>query len=177
MAENAELINIALSELLNITWSFDDRFGSRVFLLPAESEKQRLNLSFLRRHKAITVDERIGISAVIKLGETRYREFIEKITNQPRVDAQKFIGKKNVRLFIFNRDNNECLRCLSRISLSLDHIVPVNRNGQNKIMNLQTLCSSCNSWKSDRIIDFRPGARVLNKYLKTISIWISPVTA
>lgn len=164
MAENKSAEQL-FDELLTMKWSSDDRFN-RVFLFPEEAERQRENLSQLRRLGAICTHERIVVQSVIKHGSDMYREFLEKITNQPRVDAQKFIGKKNVRLFIFNRDGNVCLRCGGIDKLSLDHIIPVNKKGENKLMNLQTLCCSCNSWKSDKIIDFRQGARCLSIFFK-----------
>lgn len=76
------------------------------------------------------------------------------IHNEPRFYAQRFIGKKNIRKFIFNRDK-VCLCCGTDKKLSLDHIIPINKGGENKISNLQTLCSSCNSRKSDKYKDYR----------------------
>ena len=166
MAENKSARDEGFEQLSNIAWSFDDRFCT-CFLFPKESARLRDIVSFMRRNYAITMEERGVINELIKMGEKRYLEFLIKITNQPRVDAQKFIGKKNVRAFIFLRDGERCLRCNSIEKLSLDHIVPVNKKGDNTISNLQTLCCSCNSWKSDKIIDFRNGARVLPCYLKT----------
>lgn len=71
-----------------------------------------------------------------------------------RMLAQYFIGKKNIRKFIFNRDK-ACLCCGSYEKLSIDHIKAVSNGGENKISNLQTLCKSCNSRKSDKYIDYR----------------------
>ena len=80
-------------------------------------------------------------------------EYLNSI--EPRKIAQKFIGKKNIREFIFKRDNYKCLCCGSLNKLSIDHIEPINKNGKNKISNLQTLCKSCNSRKSDKYKDYR----------------------
>lgn len=168
MTQNEWYSQEIFDDILRMKWSHDDRFH-RVFLTPEESQRQLYNLSILRRLRKVKQSEVVIIKTVIKHGEQMYRDFIEKITNQPRVDAQKFIGKKNVRQFIINRDKC-CLRCGGTYKLSLDHIVPVNRKGENKIMNLQTLCCSCNSWKSNKVIDFRPGSRCLNIHRKIISL-------
>lgn len=76
---------------------------------------------------------------------------------QPRVIAQKFIGRKKIRDFIFNRDKNKCLKCDSLEKLTLDHIQAIHLGGENKLGNLQTLCKSCNSSKSTNFKDYRNG--------------------
>ena len=49
-----------------------------------------------------------------------------------------------------------CLCCGEQKPLTVDHIVPISRNGSNDIDNIQPLCRSCNSKKHDSIIDYRP---------------------
>jgi len=60
-----------------------------------------------------------------------------------------------LRIRIYDRDNNKCLRCGSKENLTIDHIVPVSMGGVKEKFNLQTLCKHCNQWKGSRIIDFR----------------------
>lgn len=50
---------------------------------------------------------------------------------------------------------NVCLRCGLDKPLTIDHITPVSLGGTNDLDNLQPLCGSCNSWKRQRVIDFR----------------------
>ncbi len=52
-----------------------------------------------------------------------------------------------------------CLCCGKRepdISLTVDHVVPLDKGGANDITNLQPLCGECNSRKGATIIDYRP---------------------
>lgn len=52
---------------------------------------------------------------------------------------------------IFSRDGFVCVACGSTKNLTIDHIVPIKRGGNNSLSNLRTLCQSCNSKKGDRI--------------------------
>ncbi len=56
---------------------------------------------------------------------------------------------QDVRWMIFARDGYQCLECGSAVDLTIDHIHPVAWGGTNDASNLQTLCRSCNSVKSD----------------------------
>lgn len=50
---------------------------------------------------------------------------------------------------------NKCLCCGEQKSLTADHVLPVFRGGTSNIDNIQPLCSSCNSRKWTREIDYR----------------------
>lgn len=50
---------------------------------------------------------------------------------------------------------NTCLRCGKQGSITIDHVVPLSKDGRNDIGNLQPLCLSCNCKKRDRIQDYR----------------------
>jgi 5-methylcytosine-specific restriction endonuclease McrA len=54
--------------------------------------------------------------------------------------------------------NHTCLRCGKaepEIKLTVDHILPISKDGNNTIDNIQPLCSSCNSSKGATFIDYR----------------------
>lgn len=54
------------------------------------------------------------------------------------------------RQAVFDRDGRRCRWCGATENLTIDHIHPVSYGGTNALGNLQVLCASCNSWKSDR---------------------------
>ena len=52
---------------------------------------------------------------------------------------------------VFARDSFMCRNCGTSRRLTVDHIWPVSRGGDDSLDNLQTLCHSCNSKKGARI--------------------------
>jgi 5-methylcytosine-specific restriction endonuclease McrA len=58
---------------------------------------------------------------------------------------------ENVRLFVWQRDKGQCVRCGSRERLEFDHIIPVVAGGSNTERNIQLLCESCNRSKSSTV--------------------------
>ena len=57
----------------------------------------------------------------------------------------------HVQIFVWNRDGGECVKCGSNENLAYDHIIPFSRGGSNSKRNLQILCDTCNSKKSNKI--------------------------
>jgi 5-methylcytosine-specific restriction endonuclease McrA len=48
--------------------------------------------------------------------------------------------------------SDECYNCGSTKNQSIDHRIPISRNGEHGIGNLMTLCRQCNASKKDRTI-------------------------
>lgn len=95
------------------------------------------------------------------------------LNNKERVyskNRQRFYLKKNIQIEgthtqeewdnLKRKYNFTCLSCYKTepiIKLTRDHIIPLTKNGTDKINNLQPLCLRCNISKFTRIIDFREG--------------------
>lgn len=58
---------------------------------------------------------------------------------------------KQVRLDILKKYKFTCVTCKSKENLSIDHIHPVSKGGSDEFKNLQVMCRSCNSRKSNRV--------------------------
>ena len=55
-----------------------------------------------------------------------------------------------VRKYVFQRDRYQCQSCgktARETDLTIDHIIPLARGGDNDISNLHTLCRACNQHK------------------------------
>jgi 5-methylcytosine-specific restriction endonuclease McrA len=55
-----------------------------------------------------------------------------------------------------------CLCCQATDRpLTVDHVIPLSRGGNNKISNIQMLCWECNTRKGARVFDYRPLDKIL----------------
>ena len=57
----------------------------------------------------------------------------------------------DVQIFVWKRDNAQCVKCGSNESLAFDHIIPHSLGGSDSKRNLQLLCDSCNLKKGNKI--------------------------
>jgi len=73
----------------------------------------------------------------------------------PAVTKHAYDVPNDLRAAIFKRDGSACLKCGTDENLSVDHIEPLAKGGDNSPSNLQTLCKRCNSSKGDSTADYR----------------------
>jgi 5-methylcytosine-specific restriction endonuclease McrA len=78
------------------------------------------------------------------------RPIIIRLLNYVKYKIHKL---KINRQRIYKRDGFECTYCGNRRNLTIDHILPKSRGGENTWQNLVTCCSSCNRMKGDRTPD------------------------
>ena len=57
------------------------------------------------------------------------------------------------RFNIYRRDGHKCIYCQSTKRLTLDHMIPKCKGGQNTWKNLVTCCQQCNTEKGDTDVD------------------------
>lgn len=82
-----------------------------------------------------TVNKSFAFPSVIRL--LRYIRFPYK-----KVE----LSRKNV----MRRDGHTCQYCGSKTGLTIDHIIPKSRGGQDSWENLTTACKTCNNVKGNR---------------------------
>jgi len=92
-----------------------------------------------------------------RITEIKFNNFDFKIRfSALRNSSSAFIKRKDVRKYIFERDDYRCVYCGSKNDLSIDHIISVYKTALtnypieklNIRENLQTLCTKCNSKKN-----------------------------
>ena len=99
----------------------------------------RIEIVELKPNKYIyTVNDRVQIPSIVRL------------KNWVNINKVKVpLNKRNV----FIRDNYTCAYCSSKEDLTLDHIVPKSRGGEDSWENLVTCCMSCNNKKGDYLLN------------------------
>jgi len=75
----------------------------------------------------------------------RELEALENLERLPSVKREKI--PPAVRLFVWQRDQGQCISCKSTLNLEFDHIIPLADGGSNTERNVQLLCESCNRSK------------------------------
>lgn len=72
------------------------------------------------------------------------RQQYRKFRPRPAISAE-------LRAQVYERDDNRCVTCGSTDRLTLDHVFPYSRGGEDVFANLQTMCQPCNSSKGARV--------------------------
>ena len=79
--------------------------------------------------------------------QTFVRPVIIRLLNYVRYRVKNLKINRNR---VFKRDNHQCVYCGSKRSLTIDHVVPKSKGGNNSWTNLVTCCSPCNRKKGDK---------------------------
>jgi 5-methylcytosine-specific restriction endonuclease McrA len=78
----------------------------------------------------------------------KVRREVEALENLTKLEGVKREPiPDSVRLFVWQRDKGQCVKCGSRERLEFDHIIPIIAGGSNTERNIQLLCESCNRSK------------------------------
>lgn len=94
-----------------------------------------------------TIVEYDSESPVISSVKTYKRPLVIRLIRYVYVPYKKVpLTRQNV----FRRDGHKCGYCESKIDLTIDHIIPKSRGGENTWKNLVTCCRKCNNKKDNR---------------------------
>lgn len=95
-----------------------------------------------------------------------------RLKNYVRVPQAKMVAGKPTRTLILKRDGHTCQYCdYSGPNLTIDHVTPKSRGGQDTWQNLVTCCHDCNNCKDNRTPEEWAVAlkRVLDKETTNVS--------
>ena len=82
----------------------------------------------------------------------KVRREVEALENMERLEGvSREPIAEGVRLFVWQRDKGQCVKCSSRERLEFDHIIPVAEGGSSTERNIQLLCETCNRSKGATI--------------------------
>jgi hypothetical protein len=76
-----------------------------------------------------------------------------RLLNYVRLPLSKIMSITPSRAMIYKRDHNTCQYCGSKSKLTIDHVIPRSKGGDNSWENLVVACSSCNTKKGDRLLE------------------------
>jgi 5-methylcytosine-specific restriction endonuclease McrA len=107
------------------------------------SAERAFVLVYLRKAELIHASSREVLHTV---KQTFSLPTIIRLFNYVRVPYKK-VGLSRVN--IFRRDENACQYCGSKQNLTLDHVIPRSRGGNDSWENLTTACQACNTRKGD----------------------------
>ena len=76
-----------------------------------------------------------------------------RLLTYSRIPFSNRISQKPSMSMFYKRDGNKCQYCNSTRNLTIDHIIPKCRGGQDSWENLVVSCSSCNTKKGDKLLE------------------------
>lgn len=82
----------------------------------------------------------------------RVRREVEALENIEKLEGvSREPIPESVRLFVWQRDRGQCVKCSSRERLEFDHVIPIAAGGSSTERNIQLLCEACNRSKGSTI--------------------------
>ena len=98
-----------------------------------------------------------------------------RLVNYIRIPFSKIMSQKPTRSMIYERDEHTCQYCGSKKHLSIDHVIPRCRGGEDTWENLVVACSSCNVKKGSTPLE-QTGMKLMktprpmqNKIVRTLN--------
>jgi 5-methylcytosine-specific restriction endonuclease McrA len=87
--------------------------------------------------------------------ERRFQQLQREVEILENTEKREGVSRepisKSVRIFVWQRDRGQCVKCGSRVRLEFDHIIPIAAGGASTERNIQLLCEACNRSKGATI--------------------------
>jgi len=78
---------------------------------------------------------------------------VVRLLNYIRIPVRNIMNNRPTRSQIYKRDKNSCQYCGATTKLTIDHVIPRSKGGQDTWENLVVACSTCNVKKSDKLLE------------------------
>ena len=172
LEHGADVNTTDIDGMTPLEWALVDRDSRVIKLLRTHGASINKQNPFSRKHTA-TLRRHWTVRDFDKrfLFRLTREELLAHVGNQRKRDRHnahermlrlKAVGGHFTRqqfLKLCGRLGNVCLCCGKHGKLRADHVVPISMGGRNIITNIQPLCPSCNSKKSNMTVDFRSDTR------------------
>jgi 5-methylcytosine-specific restriction endonuclease McrA len=76
-----------------------------------------------------------------------------RLVNYIKLPYEKLMQTKPSRTMIYKRDGHKCQYCGSTRELTIDHIIPRSRGGEDTWENLVVACMPCNMRKGNKLLE------------------------
>lgn len=126
------------------------KFNCRILVLNASYEV--INITSWKRAVVLLLKEK---AQVISDQVIRLVEYI-------KIPFAKLKLAKPSRAMIYKRDNNKCQYCGSTRKLTIDHVIPKSKGGEDTWENLVVACSACNTKKGNKLLE-HTGMKLVRK--------------
>lgn len=121
------------------------------------------SIEFLRIHLTRIIEGGIASDRIKK-----YSSDLLDVLEKEEVKAQRYknlrqdiiVRREEIRGKLRERGEDACQQCGSKEDLCIDHIKPLSKGGDNNMDNLQFLCRSCNSSKSNKYREKNTGKSI-----------------
>lgn len=85
-----------------------------------------------------------------------------RLLNYVKLPLKKIMEEKPSRAMIYKRDNHTCQYCGSKKSLTIDHVIPKSKGGQDTWENMVVACAPCNTKKGHTLLE-QTGMKLVRK--------------
>ncbi len=142
-SETGENLLDCYSEYVYLTWEGIIKYETT----PDKFHATRSGLSRLRRIHAISGEKYREVRVRLRKQLKNYYQRIWHEEDIRRRKATYYTSREEVRDEVCRIHGYACLKCGAESNLTMDHIIPVSKGGEDSIENLQPLCRTCNSKK------------------------------
>jgi 5-methylcytosine-specific restriction endonuclease McrA len=114
--------------------------GSQVLLLNADYNP--INICSYRKAVILSLKNKVQVLS----------KRVIRLINYVRLPFSRLMSTAPTRNLIMKRDGYICSYCGAKEQLTIDHILPTSKGGQNTWENMTTCCLKCNSKKGDKLL-------------------------
>ena len=112
-------------------------------VLVLNSSYEPLNITSWRRAVVLLLKEKAQVLS----------NRVIRLLNYVKLPVSRIISHKPSKGMIYKRDDNKCQYCGSTRHLTIDHVIPKSKGGDDSWFNLTLACSKCNVKKGDKLLE------------------------